>query len=168
MLCGLMGDIASVSADAITRVNTIEVEDCAVAALRMKNGSLASLAVTLGSSREMSRLHIAFENVTMESSHAPYSPGDDPWTFIPASDAAKEKIDAAFASMGPVARRFAGQMSLFHAALESGAEFPVTLHDARRSLELITALYASSDTGARVSLPIGSDHERYGNWTRKG
>ncbi len=168
MLCGLMGDIASVSADAITRVNTIEVEDCAVAALRMKNGSLASLAVTLGSSREMSRLHIAFENVTMESSHAPYSPGDDPWTFIPASDAAKEKIDAAFASMGPVARRFAGQMSLFHAALENGSEFPVTLHDARRSLELITALYASSDTGARVSLPIGSDHERYGNWTRKG
>ncbi|MCP8940320.1 Gfo/Idh/MocA family oxidoreductase [Alsobacter sp. SYSU M60028] len=168
MLCGLIGDIESVAADAITRVNTIEVEDCAVAALRMTNGALASLAVTLGSSREMSRLHIAFENVTMESSHAPYSPGDEPWTFIPANDEAKARIEEAFASFEPVPRRFAGQMLRYHAALDAGTDFPVTLADARRSLELITALYASSDTGQRIRLPIAAGHDRYANWTRRG
>ena len=134
----------------------------------MMNGSLASLAVTLGSSREISRLHIAFENVTMESSHAPYSPGDDPGRSSPPATPRRRRSTPPSRAWALSPAASPGRCRSSTPRLKSGAEFPVTLQDARRSLELITALYASSDTGARVSLPIGSDHERYGNWTRKG
>jgi len=55
-------------------------------------------------------------------------------------------------------------MPRYHAALAAGSEFPVTLADARRSLELVTALFYSAETGAAVSLPIGVGHPRYMGW----
>ena len=88
LLTWLMGPVASVFARTATRVNPIEVEDCAVASLVLQSGALASLAATLGSQREISRLRLCFEHVTFESSLAPYAPGDDPWQIIPASEAA--------------------------------------------------------------------------------
>src|SRR5580658_4650623 len=78
----LMGDVASVFARVATRVNPIEVEDCAAASLSFASGALGTLAVTLGSHKEISRLRFCFENVTFESSLGPYSPGDDPWQII--------------------------------------------------------------------------------------
>ena len=45
-----------------------------------RDGSLATLSVTVGSMNEFSRLRFCFENLTAESSTAPYSPGSDPWT----------------------------------------------------------------------------------------
>src|SRR6202035_3021383 len=72
-----------------TRVNPIEVEDCAVASLEMKSGALVSLAATLGSQKEISRLRFCFEHVTFERSLEPYRPGDDPWAIIPASPEAE-------------------------------------------------------------------------------
>ena len=41
---------------------------------------------------------------------------------------------------------------------------PITLADARQSLELVTALYHSSATGTAVNLPIGTDHPKYNGW----
>ena len=41
---------------------------------------------------------------------------------------------------------------------------PVTLADARRSLELVTALYHSAATDTIVTLPIGPDHPKYHGW----
>ena len=93
----LMGPIASVFSRRATRVNPIEVEDCAVASLQMKSGALVSLAATLGSQVEISRLRFCFEHVTFESSLAPYSPGDDPWTITPASPEAEGRIAEALA-----------------------------------------------------------------------
>ncbi len=52
-----------------------------------------------------------------------------------------------------------------HAAITDGAPPPVTLTDARDSLELITAIYHSAETGSVVTLPIGGDHPKYGGWT---
>src|SRR5207245_8685133 len=78
----LMGSVASVFARTATRVNSIEVEDCAVANLVMQSGALVSLSATLGSHREISRLRFCFEHVTFERSQAPYSTGDDPWDIV--------------------------------------------------------------------------------------
>ena len=47
ILTYLMGDVASVFARTATRVNPIEVEDCAVATLELQSGALASLATGL-------------------------------------------------------------------------------------------------------------------------
>jgi len=160
----LMGPIASVFARTATRVNPIEVEDCAVASLAMESGALVSLAATLGSQTEISRLRFCFENVTFESSLACYSPGDDPWQIVPASPEAEERIAAALANWQFVPSRFEGLMPRYHAALAADSEFPVTLADARRSLELVTALFYSAETEAAVPLPIGAAHPRYSGW----
>jgi predicted dehydrogenase len=164
LMTWLMGPIASVFAATATRVNPIEVEDCAVASLTLQNGALASLAATLGSHREISRLRFCFEHVTFESSEAPYSPGDDPWQIIPASDEAAARIADGLHDWTFVPSRFDGLMARYHAALEAGTALPVTLADARQSLELVTALMHSSETGARVDLPIDSTHPKYRSW----
>ena len=41
---------------------------------------------------------------------------------------------------------------------------PVTLADARSSLELVTAAYHSARTGEMVSLPVDADHPGYRGW----
>jgi predicted dehydrogenase len=158
------GPIASVFARTATRINPIEVEDCAAAALEMADGSLATLSVTLGAAVEVSRLRFCFEHFTAESGGTPYSPGSEPWTFQPATPAIGAAIDAALADFRPKPERFAGQFADFHEALETGGETPVTLADARASIELLTALYHSAATGEAVALPIGVDHPRYDDW----
>lgn len=164
MLTYLMGPIERVFARADTRVNAIEVEDCVSASLLMQNGALASLTATLGAAEEISRLHLAFEHVTFESNHAAYSPGDGPWRIVPSSEAAKQKIDALLAASPAVGRRFNGQMQAFYEALVSGVNPPVTSEDARRSLELVTAIYHSNETHSDVMLPITQSHPKYQSW----
>jgi len=164
LLTFLFGPVASVFARTATRVNAIEVEDCAAASLTMESGALAALSVTLGSFEEISRLRLCFENVTFESSRAPYAPGNDPWIVTPASEEVRARIDAALVDWKPVAPRFEGLFAAYHQALVEGGALPVTLADSRRSLELLTALYESAQSGRPVDLPIGSDHPRYADW----
>ncbi|MGH7123654.1 MAG: Gfo/Idh/MocA family protein, partial [Stellaceae bacterium] len=164
ILTYLMGPIASVFARTATRVNPIEVEDCAVASLEMKSGALVSLAATLGSQVEISRLRFCFEHATFESALAPYSPGDDPWTITPASPEAKARIDEALADWRFIPSRFEGLFPAFHAAITEDGTPPVTLADARQSLELMTALMHSAETGSAVALPIGAKHPKYRSW----
>ena len=164
----LMGLVASVFARATTRVNPIEVEDCAVASLVMQSGALASLAATLGSHREISRLRFCFEHVTFESAQAPYWPGDDPWQIVPASREAEGRICDALADHPFVPSRFEGLIGAYHQSLASGARLPVTLADSRCSLELVTALYHSASTGSVVALPIERDHPKYNGWREHG
>ncbi len=45
-----------------------------------------------------------------------------------------------------------------------GGEFPVTLGDARASLELVTAWYHSARTGSVETLPLPADHPARGSW----
>ena len=164
LLTYLMGPVASVFARTATRVNPVEVEDCAVASLVMRSGALVSLAATLGSHNEISRLRLCFEHVTFESSQKPYAPGDEPWHIIPASPEAADRIADALSGHCFLSSRFEGMMDAYHAALTTGGALPVTLADARRSLELVTALYHSAATGAVVHLPIAPDHPRYNGW----
>ncbi len=164
MLTYLMGPIDRVFARATTRVNPIEVEDCVSASLLMKNGALVSLTATLGSQEEISRLRLAFENVTFESNHSPYSPGDGPWTIIPANAEIGARIEALLRDIPAVGRRFNGQMEAFYHTLEKGEKPPVTTADARNSLELIAAIYHSNDINSDVALPITKGHSKYISW----
>lgn len=167
----LMGPAAEVSAFKTTRVNPIEVEDCAVASLRMADGSLASLAATLGSVRPATRIRLCFENFVVERQcfgvDAP-KPGAEPWTVTARTPELQEQADRimAAAPLGPA--DFAGQFSDFADALHTGRGFGVTLQDARRSLELITAMFHAAETGQTVALPIGQDHPRYDGWVPHG
>ncbi|WP_445678926.1 Gfo/Idh/MocA family protein [Radicibacter daui] len=160
----LMGPVTSLFARVTTRVNAIEVEDCVSASWLMESGALVTASATLGSQEEISRLRLCFENVTFESNHEAYSPGDDPWQIIPANEAIAARIDALLRNWKPSGRRYGGQMPAFHAALTAGGPLPVTAADARRSLEMVTAFYHSSETGRDVGLPLSADHPKYHGW----
>jgi predicted dehydrogenase len=159
------GPIATVAAQLATRVNPIEVEDCAAISIGMRNGSVATLAVTLGAAEEISRLRFMFADLTAESrSPDQYRPGKEPWHIkgkTPELDAA---IAAALADFAPQLESFEGEFAAIHATLVDGAPAPVTLDDARQSLELITAIYHAAETKSVVTLPLGRDHPKYASW----
>lgn len=165
MLLYVIGPPKSVYARTITRVNPIEVEDCASLSLEMADGSLATVAVTLGSRAQITRQRYCFRNLTAESNLEPYAENSaEPWQFTPDTPDLAARIEASLADFVPQPEGYAGQFSRFHQALQAGAAPPVTLADARRTVELITAIYHSAETRAAVSLPLGSDHPTYGGW----
>jgi predicted dehydrogenase len=164
MLSYIVGPIKSVFARTTTRVNCIEVEDCASVSLEMADGSLASLTVTLGSTVEETRHCFCFSNLRAESNTQPYTNSYDPWTFTGDSPEICEKIEEALNQFTHEPQGFAGQFHRFHQALQDGSDLPVTLWDARTSLELITAMYHSAEIRQPVDLPLGTDHPKYQSW----
>ena len=164
MLNYIHGACAEVFAFGATLVNRIEVEDTMSLAVKMANGSLASLSMTLGSRDEISRLRFAFHKVTAQSITAPYTMGRDPWTFVAGDAEHQARIDAALAEVPVTEDGYTRQFELFHAALMNGHEPPVTLEDARNSLALVTAAYHSQRTGQATRLPIGPAHPLYKSW----
>lgn len=164
MLSYIVGAPSSVYCRATTLVNPIEVEDTAAASLALPGGGLATLAVTLGSSEEVTRHRFCFEGFVAESNTRAYSNSGEPWSYSADTPELEGAIAAALEGYQPLPEGFPGQFYRFHRALRDGTELPVTLADARASLELITALYYSAQTEQSVELPIGPDHPKYGGW----
>jgi predicted dehydrogenase len=164
LLCYVVGPPRRLFAYTTTRVNEIEVEDCATIAVEMADGSAASLGVTLGSPDEVSRHRFSFRGFVAESNTRPYTNSGDPWTYVADSPDIDEQIKSTLAEFQPLPEHYAGQFHRFYDALRSGGELPVTLRDARLSIEMITAMYWSSESGQPVTFPIDSDHPRYKSW----
>lgn len=164
MLNYVQGACAEVFSYGATLVNPIEVEDTAALAVKMQNGSLATLSMTLGSRKEISRLRFCFNELVAESILEPYTMGRDPWTFIAGTDEHQQRVDAALAGYEVKEDGYTRQFELFHQALTDGSEPPVTLQDARNSLELVTAAYHSQRTGQPTKLPIEPGHPLYRSW----
>jgi predicted dehydrogenase len=164
MLTYALGPVKSVFARTATRVNAIEVEDCASVSFEMANGALATMGVTLGSSAEVTRHRFSFGGFSAESNTRPYTSSGDPWTFTGDTPERAAQIEAALAGFTPLPEGFAGQLYRFYDAIRDGSELPVTLADARTSLELITAMYASARTGQAVALPLDQAHPGYTGW----
>jgi predicted dehydrogenase len=145
MLTYIVGPVASVFARTATRVNPIEVEDCAAVALEMADFS--------------------FANLSAESNTEPYTSSADPWIVTPDSPEAEARINDVLARFEPQPEEYTGQFARWHAAITDGTELPVTLADARASLELISALYVSARERRAVDLPLGADDPAYEGWT---
>ena len=65
----------------------------------------------------------------------------------------------------PRAEGWWGQFERFGDWLDGTApDLPVTLADARASIELITAMYDSGRRGVDVALPLSPDHPLYDGW----
>ena len=161
------GEPAKVFARSSVRVNPVETEDCASASIEMRNGCYVTLSATLGSSAEISRHRFCFEGLVAESNPEAYTNSNDPWTFTgdsPSQQTAIDDVLAAFEADGTAADGYQRQFELLHEALAAGTELPVTVADARRSIELVTAMYASSRDGSDVVLPIPNTHPDYGGW----
>lgn len=168
LLCYVLGPARRLFAYTTTRVNPIEVEDCAAIAVEMADGSAASLGVTLGSVEEISRHRFSFSGLVAESNTRPYTNSGEPWTFTADTPQVEEHIAEVLSRFEPLPEHYAGQFYRLYEALRGGGELPVTLADARRSIEMITAMYYSAETGQSVALPIGVEHPRYTSWIPEG
>lgn len=161
LLCEVMGPVASVHARRTNRLNGRETEDMGVVSLSFASGAMATSSVTLGAQSDMSRLRICCADLTAESGRAPYAPGADPWVF---ETSATDDLDKALVGFVPQPEGFVGQFQRLHSALSQGTALPVNLSDARRSIELLTAIYWSAHSGTDVTLPLGRDHPFYAGW----
>ncbi len=160
----ILGPARSVAAHVTTLINQVETEDVASASLQMADGSLCTLAVTMGSAQELSRQRYCFSGLTAESNLRPYTFTGDDWTFTGDTPEMNERIQETLARFEPMLEGYAGQFYRYAHALATGAELPVTLAEARASLELATALYHSARTQQVVQLPLTQDNPMYEGW----
>jgi predicted dehydrogenase len=129
--------------------------------MEMRDGSLGTISVTLGSLAEISRHRFTFRNVTAESNTEPYANSCDPWSFSFNATGNEKQMKHALEQFAPASERYAGQFYRFYQALRNGTELPVTLADARAALEVIAATYHSNERNESVTLPIGPGHAKY-------
>ncbi|MEQ9040602.1 MAG: Gfo/Idh/MocA family oxidoreductase [Silicimonas sp.] len=164
LLPTFLGPVARVFADVATRVNDIEVEDCAALSIRMESGALITSSVTLGCAENISRMRLMFEGFTVESDHAPYALAEKGWRFVARAPTTQVQIDDVLATVTEVPTGYAGMFAALADALEGNGGREVTLEAGRRSLEFVTAVYASARSGQPQKLPIGADHPMYDTW----
>jgi predicted dehydrogenase len=168
LLPWLVGPVAQVFADTGTRVNNIEVEDCAALSIRMGDGALITSSVTLGCATDISRMRLCFEGFTVESDHAPYSLANNAWAFAARAPTTQAQLEDVLAGVKGAKTGFAGMFEALADALDGTGGREVTLEDGRRSLEFVTAVYASARSNRPVQLPLGRDHPMYEGWLPEG
>lgn len=164
LLCCVLGPVATVQAVLATRVNQIEVEDCAGVIFTMGCGAIATSSVSLGSANDQSRLRFCFSNLTAESTRSAYNPGTGGWSFTARPASRQATIDRALAQYKQHREGFERQFQLAHSAMIGQADAPVSLQDARASLEMISAIYQSSRLQRAVKLPVTNKSSVYAGW----
>ncbi len=165
LLTFTLGPVRRVSAKVATRVNAIETEDCAAISLEMASGALVTSSVTLGAAEEITKLRFCFTELSAENPGVPpYHPSEGAWRFTARGARRQEEIDAVVAGVVPTQEAFAGLFEALHPALAGTAPWPLTLQDAYRSLELVSAIYYASATNTVVELPLAPDHPVRQGW----
>jgi predicted dehydrogenase len=158
LLLWLMGDVTSVWSKAITALHDIEVEDTTVAALEFSNGAIGTLEAAtslypglprrLEVSGSEGTIILEGDRIASASLRAPLldlvsekAKADDERAVSPAiSDARGHRM---------IIEDFLHAIAVNGAPLCDG-------HQARRSVELVNAIYESSRTGQPVKLATGN------------
>ena len=154
LLTHAFGPVAEVSAVLTTLANPIETEDCAAIAFTMKNGATAASSITLGAADDTSRLRLIFDDITVESTRLPYTPGEADWTFQARAPEQQGAVDRIVASVSCANEGFTGFCAAVADALDGVMGAEVTLSDGIASIELAAAIYQSDRSGQRISLPL--------------
>ncbi|ACZ29924.1 oxidoreductase domain protein [Xylanimonas cellulosilytica DSM 15894] len=147
LLTHLLGDWAEVDARLWRLARDIEMEDVSTATIRFANGAVAQAASSVLSPRETSVIRLDTTLATVEVEHL-YGHGAANWRITPAPG-----VDAAGWKL-PATDEPSGHTPLIRAvvdALWEGRPFPDLVTGARRTLELVTAVYASATHGRSVT-----------------
>lgn len=170
MLVDLMGEVASVRALTATRLVRIEAEDTGVALLSFRNGALGVLEATTAARPEdlEGSISILGENGTVEVGGFAMNEMKV-WRFSnpgPEDDGVLDR----YRSNPPDVYGFGHHEFLEHAidAIRTGGPSPVDGREGRRSLEVITAIYESAESGSEVRLPFTPRLSRLGQPAREG
>ena len=151
-LLHLLGDWAEVRSHAATLDRNIEVEDVSMALVRFENGALASMVNSALSPRQETSIRIDFQRATVELTHL-YGYTRDNWKLTLAPAAAEEgnTLMQAWQHFPPdTGSTHAAQLAEFVSDMDAKRRPMTSGDDARRTLELLTALYKSAFTGEPV------------------
>lgn len=163
LLQWMMGPVESVSAHTATLAHTnIEVEDTGAASIRFANGAIGMV----GCATSMWPGH--FRIVEVSGDKGTVALADSKflfWQFAEESDRDEQirkefvefpgaGVGASNPSAGLTSAGHQANLEQFIAAMEAGEPPPISGPDARRSVEIILAIYASARDGRAVSLPL--------------
>src|ERR1700754_4451586 len=164
MLEWFFGDVVSVHARAITALARIETEDTAVATLKFRNGALGIIeATTAARPKDLEgSLSILGEKGSVEIAGFAVNQIRH-WRFVDETPADKEVIEK-FSVNPPNVYGF-GHHAYYQHVIDCLVHQRAALVDGlegRKSLELITALYESIETGEEISLHFAPKLSRLG------
>ena len=165
LLLHLMGEWDSLNATAARIARPVEFEDVSMAVVTFASGALGSVVTSLLSPRELSRIRIDTTGGTLEVNHV-YSYRDADWSWFPVPTAAvtanngqnpgavkngaratgsADSVDVWTRGSDPeVPSGHAAQINRLIDDLLAGRPHDTTLASTRPTMELVTALYASS------------------------
>jgi predicted dehydrogenase len=161
LLLQVFGAVSEVVAMIATRREAIESEDTATATLRFESGALATCDASMSAQRSASGFDVFGE---LASAHSP-------WALECADpDRKREALRDALTihpdappdgSRSPTPRPHSAYFLALLDALGAGAPLPIGPEDARASLEVCAAIYASALGREPVSLPLPSGSPGY-------
>lgn len=144
LLLSILGPWEKVIALAARQARPTQTEDVSMALVTFENGAVASVVNSLVSARQTSQLRFDCENATVELEHL-YGYNNPDWTITPAPGH-EEIADAWSADLPDVPSGHTAQLAAILDAKAAGKPTPVTLAEARNTLELAAAIYASAFT----------------------
>jgi predicted dehydrogenase len=159
----LMGEPASLIADAATVKLAIGVEDTSAATVRFRNGAMGQIIVTVNAQDNRSRVEIFGDDLQAVSPEAPYGPTQVPFRLTSIDPTVAERAQAEASALHPdeTTHLHVAMVNDFLRAIIDKRRPLVSVDECRRSMQLITGIYKSAMTGARVSFPIAADDPFY-------
>lgn len=158
LLLWLFGDVAEVSGFADTLLHDIEVEDCASAALRFRNGAQGVIqGTTLTYLGKPARLEVHCERgnaVVVGDEMQLWEVEGEEREWQPAAGRSGAAADPRDGMLGLAVQAHMEQIADLLQAIEEDREPKLSGLEARRAVELILAVYKSSQEGQRVQLPL--------------
>jgi predicted dehydrogenase len=149
-LLHLLGDWTEVRGLARTLDRAIEVEDISMAQVVFASGAVASVVNSALSPRQETYVRIDYQKATVELTHL-YSYNKDNWRFTLAPGAQDDGLLQSWQSFPPdVGSTHAAQLAAVLADMDAGRRPLTSGHEARRTVELLTAIYKSAFTGEIV------------------
>jgi predicted dehydrogenase len=148
LLFSVLGPWREVTAVAARQARPVSTEDVSMALVTFDSGAVATVVNSVLSPRQVSTVRFDYAHATVELEHL-YGYTDADWRVTPAPG--HEAVAARWsADPAPGRSGHSGQLTAVYEALDAGRPPPVTLAEARPTVEFIAALYASAFTGERV------------------
>jgi predicted dehydrogenase len=164
----MMGDIESVYAKGITALARVETEDTAVATIKFKSGALGLIEATTAARPKDLEGSISILGASGTVEIGGFAVNEmKVWNF---SDRQPEDADmlTRYSVNPPNVYGFGHQAYYEHVVdcLSNNRRVLVDGVEGRKSLELITAIYESIETGNEIRLPVTPRYSRLGAATR--
>jgi predicted dehydrogenase len=162
-LLHLLGDWTEVRAIAATLDRNVEVEDVSMAMITFANGAVASVVNSALSPRQETYIRLDYQKATVELTHL-YSYARDNWRLTLTPGAHDEGLLQAWQSFPPdVGSTHAAQLATLVADMDARTRPLTSGPEARRTVDLLSAIYKSAFTGETVRAgSIGPGDPHYG------